>query len=500
MSLDRPSALEEEISHRELLLTEAERIVHLGSWLWDTGTNAIRWSDELYRIYGLAPRSIEPSVELFFGGIHPEDIELVRTVTQRGLATAAPEPVDFRIVRPDSSVRHVHMEAALVKRADSMLLVGSVLDVTERLELESRLRHSQKMEAIGTLAGGVAHDYNNYLQVIVGHVGLLLGGGQLDARTRTSLDQILDAARRCQRLTQQLLIFSRRNVLLKQAVDLDVLVDQIEPMLETLVGDGVRIRRFRSREPVRVECDAGSIEQVLLNLAANARDAMPRGGRLTIETDIAVVHEDTEKLRRGRYARITVEDEGVGIEPSMLTRIFEPYFTTKSSGHGTGFGLAMAWGIVEQNAGTILVESEPTRGAVFRVLLPLVEQRPSAVPKSDPVPGKTVLVVEDQAQVRSLVRFILQSEGYRVLEAEHGRDALRVLRDHPEVALVLSDVSMPEMTGTELVRALASENRSLPVVLMSGFLDASHEELAVPLLRKPFERDQLLLLVAKQLV
>lgn len=490
---------EDEIRHRELLLSEAERIVHLGSWMWDTGSNAIRWSDELFRIYGLEPGSTLPTVELFFGGIHPDDIEPLREVTGRGLATGAPEPVDFRIVRADGTVRHVHMEAALIERGASRVLVGSLLDVTDRIELEARLRHSQKMEAVGTLAGGVAHDFNNYLQVIFGHVGLLGEVLASDARARPSLDQIRDAAERCRRLTQQLLVFSRRNVLAKEAVDLDVLVDQMEPMIETLVGDRIRVRRFRSREPIHVECDSGSIEQVLMNLAANARDAMPQGGRLTLETDVAVVSEDGDRLRRGRYGRISVEDEGVGIPEEALARIFEPYFTTKPSGHGTGLGLAMAWGIVEQSGGTIMVDSQPGRGSIFRIYLPMRESRASLAPKSDPAKGRLVLVVEDQPQVRSLLRFMLEGAGHRVVEAEHGRDALRVLGDHADVALVLTDLSMREMSGTELAQVLRTQRPELPVLLMSGFLDARQETLGLPLLRKPFTQDQLLRAIDERL-
>lgn len=492
---------EQELTQRELLLTEAERIVHLGSWMWDTATNGIRWSDELFRIYGLEPRSVLPTVELFFDGIHPADLPLVREVTERGLATANPEPVDFRIVRSDGSERHVHMEAALVRREDSMLLVGSLLDITERLELESRLRHSQKMEAIGTLAGGVAHDFNNYLQVIFGHVDLLLAHGSVDARAVRSLHYVRESAQRCQRLTQQLLSFGRRQPLLRELVDLEALVGRTLPMLESLVGDGIRIRTSSSRDAVLVECDAASIEQVLLNLVANARDAMPNGGVLRIATDECLVSEDGERLHRGRYGRISIHDEGVGIAPDVLPRIFEPFYTTKGVGHGTGLGLATSWGIVQQTGGSILVDSELGNGSTFRVMLPVVEAPVGAIKECNEAArrGRRVLVVEDQAQVRMLAASLLEAAGYDVLEAEDGKEALRLLDEHPDVDLVLSDVAMPEMSGIELVHALAKRVVPIPVVLMSGFVDADVSALGVPLLRKPFDSKELLRAVSERL-
>jgi PAS domain S-box-containing protein len=479
-----------ELAQRELLLREAERIVHLGSWMWDTATDSIRWSDEMLRILGYEPGSVTPTVELFFGAIHPDDVERVQEVAARGLETAKPAPVDFRVVRPDGEQRFVHMEAAVATRSESLRLVGSVLDRTERVELEERLRHSQKMEAVGALAGGVAHDFNNYLQVIFGHLHLALGADSLDEQARRSLDHVHDAARRCQQLTQQLLSFGRRNTLSKSPVLLNDVCERIAPMLRTLLGDSNTLDLQASEVRLCVEADSGSLEQVLMNLATNARDAMPEGGTLTLSTD-ALELADDGPLPPGWYARVSVRDEGQGIDAAVLPRVFEPFFSTKRASRGTGLGLASAWGIVEQSGGTIAVESEVGRGTVFHVLLPLLDGRHSTTPPLTPDASTTVLIVEDQDEIRALVRAILEGAGYQVMDAADGVAALELYDAHREVDIVLTDVSMPRMDGMELARAL-KERGACPVVLMTGVAEERCAELELPLLRKPAPRRQLL--------
>ena len=333
-------AVEDELAKRELLLGEAERIVHLGSWMWNTETNAIRWSDEMFRILGYDPGSVVPTVEGFFGAIHPSDRARVEAVTKRGVVSRMPEPVDFRLMRHDMSIRYVHMEGAIAHDAGALCVVGTVLDVTEKREVAARLLHSEKMEAIGTLAGGVAHDFSNYLQVILGHVRMLSSSPSLDARSAASANQIAVAAGRCERLTRELLSFARRTTLKRERIDLRLLVERTSPSMQALVGSRVRIFHEADKStPLFIEGDEASLEQALMNLAANARDAMPQGGTLTLTTEACDEAPEGQSSGLGGV-RLSLRDNGCGMSPSVAERVFEPFFSTKTPGQGTGLGLA----------------------------------------------------------------------------------------------------------------------------------------------------------------
>lgn len=384
--------------------------------------------------------------------------------------------------------------------------LGFALDVTDRKLLERQLRGAQRMEAIGRLAGGVAHDFNNLLTVIDGHANLLLDETQEGEPLRRDIQQVRQAAARATALTRQLLAFSRRQFLKPQAVDVNEAVVEMQQLLHRLIGEDIRLHIDLAPEVGLVEVDPSQFEQVLMNLAVNARDAMPDGGTLTVTTrdatiDAAMAGQFSFQVEPGDYVRIDVTDTGQGMRPDVAQRAFEPFFTTKSEGEGTGLGLATVYGIVKQSRGYIWVHSEPDVGTRFEIYLPRVERSGLAPAgreeEHDAIGGtETILLVEDEDAVRSLARRVLQRKGYRVLEARNGVEALQTCEEHGGVIdLILTDVVMPSMSGTELVQRLRSITDLRPL-FMSGYTEdevfrrgIGTDE--VPFLEKPFTPDSL---------
>jgi PAS domain S-box-containing protein len=379
-------------------------------------------------------------------------------------------------------------------------------DVTRELQLEEQYRQAQKMEAIGRLAGGLAHDFNNLLVIIIGYSELLLDR-QLGAHPwRTYVEQIKKAGEHAAGLVRHLLAFSRQQVLQPEILGLNGVVSNIEPMLRRLIGEDIDLIAKLEPGLGQVKADAGQIEQIILNLAANARDAMPRGGKLIIET--ANVELDETYIRQhagvepGTYVMLAVSDTGTGMDAATQARIFEPFFTTKAQGRGTGLGLAMVYGIVKQSGGHIWVYSELGRGTTFKIYLPRVHETARAVePRpglTDMPPGsETVLVVEDEEAVRALTRHILEMCGYTVLEAGHGGEALLLGEQHQEpIHLLLTDVVMPHTSGRELADRLAAMHPEMKVLYISGYTDQAlvHHGVLEPgvfLLQKPFSPEAL---------
>ncbi|MGH7444286.1 MAG: response regulator [Longimicrobiales bacterium] len=379
-------------------------------------------------------------------------------------------------------------------------------DVTTRAQLELQLRQSQKMQAIGRLAGGVAHDFNSLLTAIRGHTDLLLRERQPDAPEYGDLIEIMKAAERAAALTRQLLAFTRQQVFKPEVLDLNALIGELEPMLQRLVGENTSLA-LRLDATGLIRADRIQLEQVLLNLVMNARDAMPTGGALRIETDDERI-DDVDPvsqpwMRRGAFTAFIVRDSGTGMDEEVLARAFEPFFTTKEKGPATGLGLSTAYGIVKQSGGFILMDSVPGQGTTFRVLLPRVDGRPAAtgVPVAgdpeQPAHGGTILVAEDEEAVRSLISRVLQRQGYTVLEARDGEEALRLAHESivpPDV--LLTDIVMPRLGGPELARRLRRDMPGLRVILMSGYTDDAyvlHGALDddVGFLGKPFAPDEL---------
>jgi two-component system cell cycle sensor histidine kinase/response regulator CckA len=384
-------------------------------------------------------------------------------------------------------------------------VIGVVRDITEYRALEERLRQSQKMEAIGTLAGGVAHDFNNILMVISGYSSVLGDALASDPKLRGHVEQIQKAGERAASLTRQLLAFSRKQAIQPAPLNLNGVVGGIEKLLRRLISENITISTHLSAELGMILADAGQIEQVILNLAVNARDAMPQGGRFTLETRNAEFADSAaapNHLKPGRYVEFIVTDTGIGMGMEVQAHVFEPFFTTKPSGKGTGLGLSTVYGIVQQANGHITFTSQPGGGTTFRIYLPRIDSPQSAGVLPD-VSGaaldgsETVLLVEDDASVCELVRAVLSSHGYTVLSARRPHEAEVLCEKNPErIDLLLSDVVMPEMSGTELSKRLGPQNPRMKVLFMSGYIDDSVirqgiQGKEVAFLQKPFSPQSL---------
>ena len=376
----------------------------------------------------------------------------------------------------------------------------------ERKKLEEQLRQAQKMEAIGQLTGGIAHDFNNMLTVIIGYSELMLQRLKADDPLRSEVEQVKEAGVRASLLTRQLLAFSRKQVLQPRVLDLNAVLTNMDRMLQRLIGEDIDLVTVPAPGLGRVLADPGQIEQVIMNLAVNARDAMPQGGKLTTETANVELDEAYARqhgpVQPGPYVMLAVSDTGCGMDAETQARIFEPFFTTKEVGKGTGLGLSTVYGIVKQSSGDIWVYSEPGRGTTFKIYLPWVEGavdtvEPGVAPARDVRGSETILLVEDDVGIRRLVRQVLAERGYWVLEAIHGTHAIQISEQHTvPIHLLVTDVVMPGMSGRELAEHLKPSRPNMKVLFMSGYTDKAivhHGELdpGTAYLQKPFTPDAL---------
>jgi PAS domain S-box-containing protein len=401
------------------------------------------------------------------------------------------------------------LTAVLHRDADGSprYFISTVEDVTDRVRLEAQLRQGQKMEAVGRLAGGIAHDFNNLLTVIIGYSDLALHQLPPGAAVRSDVEEIRHAGKSAAALTQQLLAFGRKQILQPQIVDLNVIVARMSVLLRRLIGEDVELGTRLAAPLDRACVDAGQIEQIIMNLALNARDAMPLGGTLTVET--ANVELDAQwvaqhpEASEGRHVMLAVSDTGIGMDQEVQGHLFEPFFTTKERGTGTGLGLATVYGIVKQSGGSIFVYSEPGHGTTFKIFLPRTEQAadPADAPRSGPPPPggtETVLLVEDQPAVRLVTATTLARHGYTVLEAAGGAEALALLENHGgHLHLLLTDVIMPGMTGRDLAERLLTARPHLRVLYTSGYTDGTIVQRRIldegmAFLQKPYTPDVLL--------
>jgi two-component system, cell cycle sensor histidine kinase and response regulator CckA len=440
--------------------------------------------------------------------IHPDDIGAVSAAAQEARTTGVGRRLEYRVRHKNGQWRVLESTASAVRNAEGSVekLVIVNRDITERRELEQQLVLSQRLEAVGKLSGGIAHDFNNLLGVIIGYSEALQESISAENPLREAIDEIQKAGQRAATLTQQLLAFSRKQVLEPKILDLNSIIVDMDKMLRRLIGEDIELKFSIPADLGKVKADRGQLEQVILNLAVNARDAMPRGGALQIETENAELGDEDVMRHRyvnpGPYVLLKVTDTGTGMSAETQSHIFEPFFTTKEKGKGTGLGLATVYGVVKQSGGYIWVESEPGKGTSFRIFLPRVEGVTEKTPQAEPAKKgdgpRTILLVEDEPSLRKLTRRTLTDMGYVVLEADSAAQAVEVARHaNAPIDLLLTDVIMPGMSGGDLAKMLSPESPHMHILFMSGYTDGAIEVRGslppgLVVLRKPFTRDTLL--------
>ncbi len=480
---------------------------------WDVTTGALAWPRGLESLLGFAPSDDCKEIGFWFRNIHPDDLAPVQSSLREAFNGLAERwSGEYRFRRADGEYLNILERALIIRDAHgkAVRLAGPMMDVTTRKQLQAQICRSQRMEAFGQLANGVAHDFNNFLTTILGYSDLLLSESSVKGQVAGQIKEIRDAADRASTLTNQLLAFSRRQALEPTVFEVNSLISNLEGSILRLLGDNISIdcRLHQLKKGAHVKVDAGQLTQIILNLAVNARDAMPQGGRLTIATSTLEVTPDSEvsclgaDLPPGEYVVIALTDNGRGMSDETKARLFEPFFTTKEA-HRSGLGLATSYGIVRQSGGHICAESAVGRGTTFRIFLPRLAAPPTATYKK---PGQrknlagteTVLVLEDEVGVRHLSVRVLRNLGYEVLEAAHGDDAKRLItqRGAKKVDLLLTDMVMPEISGRHFANWLHQTSPQTKVIFISGYLEESlhphdRREPGMSFLAKPFNADEL---------
>jgi PAS domain S-box-containing protein len=478
-----------------------------GVWQVDVVTGRATWSETMAPLFGLAYDASPDGSAGALNLIHPDDRPMVESAMAEAARGGPDVEVEFRVVWPDGATHWLAARGRLLRDADGTpaRLLGIGTDVSERKSLEAQFRQSQKMEAVGQLAGGVAHDFNNLLTAILGYSNFVIDTLEPGDPRRADMDEVVKAGHRAAGLTKQLLAFSRKQVLKPTAVDVNALIKGMHQLLSRLIGEHVDLVTALAPGLSPVRADRGQLEQVLMNLVVNARDAMPSGGRLAIETANAELDASFMAdvvVAPGSYVMLAVSDSGVGMTEATRQRLFEPFFTTKEAGRGTGLGLATVYGIVKQSGGYIWVFSELGKGASFKVFLPCAH-RGDEVEDSDEGPDavvrgtENVLLVEDDEPVRHLMRAILERAGYHVADATNPEHAEALFaEDGKRFNLIVTDVIMPGSSGPSMFERLTTHRPDLRVLYVSGYTDDTivrqgQLKHGVEFLQKPFTADAL---------
>jgi two-component system, cell cycle sensor histidine kinase and response regulator CckA len=431
------------------------------------------------RILGFSNEELENTS--FFEQVHPDDRQLAEQAAKEATSGSEGRTVQYRMRHKDGSWHVIESGASAIlnaqKQVEKLVIVNR--DVSERRQLEEKFRQAQKMEAVGRLSGGVAHDFNNLLGVIIGYAEFLQESLDPENTLRSSVDEILKAGKRAASLTRQLLAFSRQQVLDPKVLDLNGVVSDMEKMLRRLIGEDIELSTVLGPDLGRLKADQGQLEQVVMNLVVNARDAMPQGGKLVIETqdmvmDEAFIRRYPYPVQAGPYVCLTVTDSGIGMDAETKARAFEPFFTTKEKGKGTGLGLSTVYGVVKQSGGYIDIYSAPGAGTTFKIYLPRVDEAikaeaPAGIATSF-TGNETILLAEDETSLRTLTRNTLELCGYKVLEAKDGVEALQVSDAYKgSIDLLLTDMVMPVMGGRALAQELVRRRPDVRLAYMSGY-------------------------------
>jgi PAS domain S-box-containing protein len=474
--LDERKRAEAETHHAVEQLNLALKASRTGIWKWDALGDRMVWDENIHAMCGVSPGSFGGTFRDAASVVHAEDRDATAEVLERCTPDQPECATGFRVVWPDGSVHHLEASgrAFYSERGQLIRMTGTARDLTEQRQMEDQFRQAQKMEAVGQLAGGIAHDFNNVLNVILGYSDMMMEKSAKDPVYR--IEQIRKAAEQAAALTQQLLAFSRRQLLQPRVVNLANALRDMDHMLRHTIGEDIEIVTAVDEHLALVKVDPSQMQQVLLNLAVNARDAMPEGGKLVFEVrneTLDELHSRPHNVPAGRYVMLSVSDNGCGMTGDVQKRVFEPFFTTKKVGQGTGLGLASVYGIVRQSGGYIWLYSEPGVGTTFKIIFPRVDQavEPARTGEGPLIAGEgTILVVEDDSGLRVLAQEVLSYAGYSVLVAQDGAGALHTSAQHPgRISLLLTDVILPRMSGQEIATRLTAMRPEMKVLFMSGY-------------------------------
>jgi two-component system, cell cycle sensor histidine kinase and response regulator CckA len=468
----------QEATHRLQLAITSMR---LGIWDRDIANDVLVWDDRMFEIYGIDRNSFKSNFEAWNKCLHEDDVAGVLEANRAAIIGERAYDTEFRIILPDGTVKNIKANGIVIRNSEgkAIRMIGLNQDITEQKHMEQQLRQAQKMEAIGQLAGGIAHDFNNILTVIYGYGYMMQLNMEENSPHRASVEQVLIAAERAANLTRSLLAFSRKQTMSPKTVNINDLVMNVGKLLTRIIGEDIQLKTVFTINPLLVFADSGQVEQILMNLAANARDAMPEGGLLSIETKLQEINEDFIHAHGygtcGKYVVMSVSDTGKGMDGVTTKKIFEPFFTTKEVGKGTGLGLSIVFGVVKQHNGYINVYSEVGKGTTFRIYLPIVVQEPAdneLVARLDnPQMGaETVLVAEDDASIRQLIESILTKYGYTVIFANDGVDAVEKFEANcDKIDIVVMDMIMPRKSGKEAYAEIKEMRPDVKVLFMSGY-------------------------------